>query len=480
MIMRKLNISLSIVFILFSFDAFSQPGSAPVDREPGKCYAESVFEDQYETSTEQVLVKPASKRAVVIPAEFETVSERIMTKAPSTRIEKVPAIYENEEVRVRIGCPETYMDDGERCTKVIEVPAVYETVQERVLVKEASVQYVQAPPVYETVTEQIVVKEPTTRVEIVPAEYETVTDEVMVKAASVRVEKIPALYETKQEIIEVTPATTKWVKIKTSQNCLSPNPDDCFVWRKAEVPAEYKTFTRQIREGCPAGYTDNGDDCTRTIEVPAEYEKRTLRKVKNEASSRTVDVPAEYASVSKKQLKTEASVRQIEIPAEYKTIDVQKVKTPATTKVVEIPAEYKTIVKKVRKGCPEGYTDKGDDCIRTIEVPAEFTSKNIQKVKTQAEVREAEVPAEYATVVKKTLIKGGYTVWKEVLCENQVNGNVILSIQSALKNRNYDIGNLDQTFGPRTKAALTQFQKDEGLPVGQLDLDTLNLLGVEY
>ena len=79
----------------------------------------------------------------------------------------------------------------------------------------------------------------------------------------------------------------------------------------------------------------------------------------------------------------------------------------------------------------------------------------------------------------KTLIKqGGNTVWKEVLCENQINGNTILSIQRALKNRNYDIGNFDQILGPQTKAALAQFQRDNGLPVGQLDIDTLNLLGV--
>ena len=479
--MRKMNIITVVAFLLFSFVAQSQPGSLPTNQEPGKCYAEAVYEDQYKTTTEQILVKPASKRVVIVPAEYETVTERVMTKAAAVRIEKVPAIYENVEVPVRVGCPDTFMDDGERCTKVIEIPAEYETVQELVMVKEASKQFVQVPPVYETVTEQVVAKEPSTRADIVPTEYETETIEVLIKEASTRVEKVPALYISKRETYEVTPATSKWVKQKINQNCLSEDPNDCYVWSKVEVPAEYKTVIKQIRNGCPEGFVDNGDDCTRTIEIPAEYETHTYKKVKNFATTRTVDVPAEFASVTKRKLKTAATVREIEIPAEYKSIDVLKVKTPATTKVIEIPAEYRNVTKRVKKGCLDGFTDNGDDCTRMVEIPAEFTTRTYQKLKSPTQIREVDVPAEYTTITKKTLLKaGGYTVWKEVLCQNQINSNTILAIQRALRNRNYDVGNIDQVLGAQTRAALTQFQKDNGLPIGQLDLDTLNLLGVNY
>ena len=440
-----------------------------------------MYEDQYQTTTEQILVKPASKRVVIVPAEYETVTERIMTNAAAVRIEKVPAIYENVEVPVRVGCPETFMDDGERCTKVVEIPAEYETVQELIMVKEASKQFIQVPPVYETVTEQVVVKEPSTRAEIIPTEFETETIEVLIKEASTRVEKVPALYISKRETFEVTPATSKWVKQKINQNCLSEDPNDCYVWSKVEIPAEYKTVVKQIRNGCPEGFVDNGDDCTRTIEIPAEYETRTYRKVKSFATTKTVDVPAEFASVTKRKLKTAATVREIEIPAEFKSIDVLKVKTPATTKIIEIPAEYRNVVKRVKKGCAQGFTDNGDDCARMVEIPAEFTSRTYQKLKKPTQIREIEVPAEFTTITKKTLLKqGGYTVWKEVLCQNQINSNTILAIQRALKSRNYNVGNVDQVLGAQTRAALTQFQKDNGLPIGQLDLETLNMLGVRY
>jgi hypothetical protein len=35
-------------------------------------------------------------------------------------------------------------------------------------------------------------------------------------------------------------------------------------------------------------------------------------------------------------------------------------------------------------------------------------------------------------------------------------------------------------MGTRTKAALVQFQKDKGLPTGNLNIDTLKALGVQY
>jgi len=35
-------------------------------------------------------------------------------------------------------------------------------------------------------------------------------------------------------------------------------------------------------------------------------------------------------------------------------------------------------------------------------------------------------------------------------------------------------------MGKRTKAALAEFQKDNGLPVGSLDFETLDALNISY
>jgi len=54
----------------------------------------------------------------------------------------------------------------------------------------------------------------------------------------------------------------------------------------------------------------------------------------------------------------------------------------------------------------------------------------------------------------------------------------ITDIQRALKSKGYDPGAIDGILGTLTKAALVKFQKDNGLPQGRLDIDTLAKLGV--
>jgi len=76
--------------------------------------------------------------------------------------------------------------------------------------------------------------------------------------------------------------------------------------------------------------------------------------------------------------------------------------------------------------------------------------------------------------------KGGFTSWREVLCNDSVTPYTIRQIQEALRGRGYDPGPSDNILGSRTKAALTKFQKDNNLPVGQLDLVTLKELGIRY
>jgi len=52
-------------------------------------------------------------------------------------------------------------------------------------------------------------------------------------------------------------------------------------------------------------------------------------------------------------------------------------------------------------------------------------------------------------------------------------------IQQALKDRGFDPGDLDGTLGPRTRAAIREFQRKEGLKVtGRLDAQTKAKLGI--
>jgi hypothetical protein len=339
----------------------AQDSEYPPNAVPGKCYAKCIIPDEYKTVTEQVLVKEASKKMQVVPSEFGTVTENVMVKPEAKRL--------------------------------IPVPAVYETVTEQILVKEAS-----------------------TRLEVTPPVFETVTEQVIDQPAYIKKTTVPPVYETVTERILVAEATTRWEKGKKDPNCLSANPEDCRVICLVEVPAQYKTITKQM------------------IKTPA----KTIEE----------QIPAVYKTTSRQVLKTPAQTREITIPAEYKTITKQMLKTPAGTKDEAIPAEYRTLTKRVETK-PAGTVD-------------------------------IDIPAEYATVTKTVLVrKGGMSEWKEVMCEKNVTTAKVIQIQKALLAKGYNPGPLDDILGVETRAALVKFQKDNNLPQGRLDADTMKALGVD-
>lgn len=60
------------------------------------------------------------------------------------------------------------------------------------------------------------------------------------------------------------------------------------------------------------------------------------------------------------------------------------------------------------------------------------------------------------------------------------NREQVQSVQQALKDKGHDPGQIDGVMGPKTKAALKEFQKAEGLKeTGRLDAETTAKLGVD-
>ena len=162
-LMKSLDAILVIILMMFTSSLFAQVDDFPINREPGKCYGKCMIPDEYQTITEQVLVKAASSRVVTVPAQYETVTEKVMTKEASFRVKRMPAEYETVTREYYVGCPEGFHEDatitggsGEgACIKFITKPAQYEMVTEKILVKEASTRLEVVPAVYETVSEQV-------------------------------------------------------------------------------------------------------------------------------------------------------------------------------------------------------------------------------------------------------------------------------------------------------------------------------------
>ncbi len=273
------------------------------------------------------------------------------------------------------------------------------------------------PDQYEDVSVQVLVKEASSKKVSTPAVYETVEEKILVKDESVKLVPVPAQYETVTDRLLIKDEST----------------------RVSTKPAKYKTVTERIlvadgsgkwvkKKKSPSCFSENPDDCYIMC-----WE----------------EVPAKYKTVSKQMLVTPSEENVTVIPAEYKNVTKRILSSPATVKEVVIPAEYKTITKKV--------------------------------LVTPASTDEISIPAEYKTVTEKKLVRaGGFTRWVEILCASDTNTGSVRSVQQALKDRGYEPGPIDGVLGIQTKSALTKYQEANGLPVGNLNKETLRSLGLNY
>lgn len=272
------------------------------------------------------------------------------------------------------------------------------------------------PDVYETVSVQKVKKEAGFRLEKVPAVYETQTETILVKEGATKYKTIAATYKTVTEQVMVEPEKTK---IKT-------------------IPARYETKTRQILETPERGqwvrkkkspncFSQNPNDC-----YVACYEK----------------IPAKYRTESYQVLAEPARTVESVTPAKYKTITKKVVDQPARVEEIPIEPQYKTVSKKVLVS-PE--------TTRQLEIPAQYTSINERRL----------------------VSKGGYTVWTEILCAENTTSSKVLAVQKALSAAGYNPGPIDGVMGLKTQTALKQYQTDKGLPIGNMNLKTLEALGVK-
>ena len=246
------------------------------------------------------------------------------------------------------------------CYARVLIPEKYKTLEERVLVKEASERFEVIPARYDTVTERVLVKEATSRLEVVPATYETVTETVVVKPASTRIVEVPATYKTITEQVLDKPASTVWKKGSASSYgtaALSETVNAtgelmCLV----EVPATYKTVQRQVIDTAAT---------TREVTVPEVTKTVERRIVKTPATTREVTIPAVYDEVEVTKLVEPAKQRRIEIPAEYRTVTKREMTAPAAmswqTVLCEINATPSNVRALQTALQEKGYTVGGID-----------------------------------------------------------------------------------------------------------------------
>lgn len=246
------------------------------------------------------------------------------------------------------------------------------------------------------------------------------------------------------------------------------------------IPATYKLSKKQVVARA---------ESYKLVTVPATY-KYVEQKIQVEPAKTTiVKVPAKYKTVQEKILikpayitwkrgrgeveKVDYSTGEImclvEVPAEYKVVTKRVLVSPATTKKLTSAPVYKTIRTKVVD--KEAYTKK-------VVIPAVYKTITIKEVATPAKESVTAVPAEYQTITKRVITSDAKLNWKSILCETNTTPSIIRDLQSALKAKGYNVGPVDSVYGAQTKAAVRKYQKDNGLAIGALTLETLKSLKV--
>ncbi len=255
--------------------------------------------------------------------------------------------------------------------------------------------------------------------------------------------------------------------------------------KKVIVPAEYGTVTEQVLVK---------EASTKLVPIPAEYETVTEQILVKEASTRIREMPPRYETRSEKVLVSEGHGKWVrkkryagctsvnpedcyimcweEVPAKYETIFKQVLAEPAKTEVIEIPAEYRTETRRVLKSPAR---------VDEVTIPAEYATITKTVVKSPARVDEQIIPAEYKSIPLQIIADTGkYTDWVEVLCEEKRTTYTISQLQQYLKDRGFDPGPIDGVIGSKTLSALEGYQKQNNLPIGDINIETLKALGLPY
>lgn len=159
----------------------------------------------------------------------------------------------------------------------------------------------------------------------------------------------------------------------------------------------------------------------------------------------------------------------VTIPAVYKNLQKQVVMSPATTKTIVIPAKYETVTKTV--------VDK-PAMTREVIIPAKYGTLQVSKLVQPATQKKIKVPAVYQSVQKRVQVSDATLEWRPILCETNTTPGVVMRLQTALKDKGYNPGNIDGVYGADTERAVVRFQKANSLPSGKLTLETLQRLNI--
>jgi len=432
----------------------------PPNAKPGECYARVVLPAQYETVEEQVMIKEPSEQIEIVPAEYGSKDEEIEVIPQTKKLTPVPATYEEVTETIEV---KPAIRTWKISLKKKALP-VSQTILSAV--KQAGVDVDNAQPgncykeyfvarKFKTEPEDILVRKDYNETEVVPAEFETVEQTVIIKPASKEIVEVPAVYAETSEEVLVEAEKTVWKKGQNPAQKLSGATGEimCLV----KIPAKYRTITKRVLQ-TPA--------TTKLVDVPAETKVIEVKKLLADTQIKNIPMPALYETVEKTQLESEASFSWHNANAE---VDANFKYTGHQVCLTEEPAVTKELTKIV-------LSTPGS--VEEEVVPSTIELVNTQVLVTEAKEVKTPIEAEYKMMKKRKKTAATHVGWKRILCQTNMNKDVISKIQVALNEKGYNAGEPDGILGRGTNNALTKFQKDNSLATGGITYETLGSLNI--
>jgi len=452
----------SLIGSLLSLSYLNAKASlVPPNAKAGECYAKVVIPAKYKTTQERILVQEASDKISIIPAKYEWISKKIEITPKSKKLIAIPASYKRIIENVEVKAPNrTWRRSLKRgappVSKELLVAAKIKGVDIVNTIPGTCYREYYTPEKYKTVTEEIVVEEEKEKQEIIPAKYETIEKVIEINPASKKTLTIPATYEFKEEKILVEKEKTVWKKGVNPAQKLNGATGEimCLV----KIPAKYKIVKKKIVKT---------PSTTKVIEVPAKTRTIKIKKLISEASSKTITIPAIKKRIEKKV---------IDSPSEFSWIKVGKNinevwhYTGHQVCLAETPAQHRKITRVIKEK---------PSAIKEISIDPTYSIIKVKKLVEEAKEIKTPIDAVYKMVAKQEKVSDSYQSWERILCQTNMNKNVILKIQKALEAKEYNPGKADGVLGKGTRVAIDKFQRDNSLATGGITYETLKALKIE-
>jgi hypothetical protein len=372
-----------------------------------------------------------------------------------------------------------------QCYAKVKKPASYKTIMKRVLTQKATTNrmFLRGPQ-YRWVNKKVLVRPVSYVRRVIPAVYKTVTKRVMVKPSYLtwkkgkgkvtRIDNMTGEVLCRVRIPAVYKNVHRKVLVRAAQTVKRPRPA---VYRtvkqkKLVSPAQYQTVNTPARytkkryrvKTASAKYIWRQVACKTTVSQnqtrKVKYQKRKLYKAQGKKSTTYVKKYSQKRHIMQPKL----SAQRLRQDRKLRELSNARKKLAKQ----RVHARYKTVL------TDEELLSYAQAVFATKDNINTYKPSRMKEVYRQAQ-RDANIGSNsQSKLVHSKTVNNRAKVNKPTV--RLTKQNAVLRIQTALSQRGFNPGGIDGKLGPATVAALTAFQRQNGLAIGKLNRATLSAL----